>query len=104
MSLTVVGSDLVPFTLFVGLSITGVGVLIQGYLRKSDIAKKVESCKLAYTSYNEILIQLRTYFRGIPCDETVFLTDTKVLDDIVVDLCPTINGMADRYDRLFIHN
>ena len=104
MSLTLVGSALVPFTHFISLSITAVGVLIQGYITKSDIDKKVESCKFAYANYNKILIQLKTYLRGILCDETVFLTDTKVLYDIVADLCPTINGMSDRYDKVFTHN
>ena len=101
IALTVIGSALVPLTHFTSFSITGIGVLIQGYLTKSDIAKKVESCKFAYTSYYKILIQLKTYFRGIPYDEKVFLTDTKVLDDIVVDLCPTINGMSNRYDKIY---
>ena len=97
IALTVIGSVLVPLTHFISLSITGVGVIIQGYITKSDINKHIESCRFAYTSYNKILIQLKTYFNGIPFDETVFLTDTKVLDDIVTDLCPTINGMAEKY-------
>ena len=83
MSLTVVGNALTPFTHFASLSITGVGVIIQGYVIKCDIAKKIESCRFGYTSYNKILIQSRTYFRGIPYEEKVFLTDTKVLNDIV---------------------
>ena len=99
MSLTVAGSALVPFTHFASLSITGVGVIIQGYVTRFDIAKKIDSCRFAYTSYNKILVQLRMYFRGIPYDEKVFLTDTKVLDDIVIDICPTINGMSKKYDR-----
>ena len=65
ISLTVAGSALTPFRHFASLSITGVGVIIQGYVTKSTIAKKIESCRFAYTSYNKILIQLRTYFRGI---------------------------------------
>ena len=89
ISLTVVGIALAPFTHFANLSITGVGVIIQGYVTKSDIAKKIESCRFAYTSYNKILIQLGTYFRGISYDEKVFLTDTKILDGIVTDICPT---------------
>ena len=101
MSLTVVRSALAPFTHFASLSITGVGVVIQGYVTKSDIANKIESCRFAYTNYNEILIQLRMYFRGIPYDEKVFLTHTKILDDIATDICPTINGMSKKYDRMF---
>ena len=105
VSLTVAGSALVPFTHFASLSITGVGVIIQGYVTKSDIAKKIESCRFAYTSYNKILIQLRTHFRGIPYDEKVFLTDTKILDDIVTEVCPTVNGMSKKfYDSLFTDN
>ena len=96
--LTVVGSALAPFTQFSSLSITGVGVIIQGYVTKSDIIKRVESCKFVYTSY-KILIQLKTYFSGIQYDEKVFLKDTKVLDDIVIDICPTINGMSKKFDR-----
>ena len=45
ISLTVVGSALAPFTHFATLSITGVGVIIQGYVTKSDITKKIESCR-----------------------------------------------------------
>ena len=94
----------IALTVIASLSITGDGAVIQGYLPKSDIVKKMESCKFAYMSYNKILIQLKTYFRDILYDEKVFLTYTKVLDDIVVDLCPTINGMSDRYDKVFTHN
>ena len=31
------------------------------------------------------------FLRGVPCDQTSFLTDLKVLDDIVIDQCPTID-------------
>ena len=102
IALTVIGSALVPVTHLTSLSITGVGVIIQSYLTKSDINKYIESCRFAYTSYNKILIQLKTYFNGIPFGEIVFLTDTKVLDDIVTDLCPTINGMPKKYSRTCI--
>ena len=40
---------------------------------------------------------------GLPYDEAVFLLDTKVLDDIITDTCSTINGMSDRYDRIYPH-
>ena len=29
----------------------------------------------------------------------LFLTDTNILDDKVTDLCPTINGMAEKYEN-----
>ena len=104
MSLTVLGSALVPFTNFISLSITGLGVIIQGCITKSNIAKKVESCKFAYASDKKVLIQLKTYLNDVPFDEAFFLSHTKVLDDIITDICPTINGMSKKYDRLFTDN
>ena len=53
MSLTAVGSALTPFTHFASLSITGVGKIRHGYITKSNINKKIESCKFAYTSYKK---------------------------------------------------
>ena len=41
IALTVIGSVLVPLTHFISLSITGVGVIIQGYITKSDINKHI---------------------------------------------------------------
>lgn len=102
ISLTALGSVLTPFTNFASLSITGVGVILQGYITKSNINNKMMNCKFAYTNYNKILKQLNTYMNGLPYEEVVFLSDTKVLDDIVTCTCPTINGMSDRYDRIYL--
>ena len=81
--------------------ITGPGVLIQGYITISDINKKVEMCRFAYTSYYKILTQLKSYLQGLTYDEETFLSDVKVVDDTVIDLCPTINGMSVKYDKKF---
>ena len=40
---------------------------------------------------------------GLPYDEALFLSHTKVLDDIVIDTCPTINGMSDKCDKVYLH-
>lgn len=81
--------------------ISGPGVLIHSYITKSNINSKVEMCKFAYTSYKKILTQLRSYLRGLPYDETVFLSDVKVIDDIIIDLCPPVNGMSGKYDKIY---
>ena len=44
--LSVSGAGLAPLTHFISLSITGVGVIIQSYVTKSNIAKKIESSRL----------------------------------------------------------
>ena len=76
ISLTVIGSTLAPFTNFISLSVTDISVIIKGYVTQSNIDDKTETCIFAYTSYNKIPIQLKSYVNGILYDEKVFLTDT----------------------------
>ena len=81
--------------------ISGPGILIQGYLSKSNIKTKTEMCRYAYTSYQKILTQLKSYLRGMTYDESILLSDLKIIDDIVTDLCPLINGMSKKYDKIY---
>lgn len=82
-------------------AISGPGVLIETYVGTTKLSRKVEMCRFAYTSYNKILIQLRSYLRGLPYDEVVFLTDSKVVEDTVIDLCPPIDKLANKYDKIY---
>ena len=83
-------------------SISGSGVLIQGFLTKSDINKRVNMCRFATTSYQKILIQLKSYLRGIGYNEKELLSDLRILDDIVIDQCPSIEKMSEIYIKKFI--
>ena len=82
--------------------LTGSGIMIQAYLTKSDLNKRVDRCKFAFTSYERTLIQLKSFLRGLPYDESNFLTDLKVLDDIIIDQCPSVDKYFEKYNKLFI--
>ena len=84
-------------------SISGSGVLIQGFLTKSDINKRVNMCRFAYTSYQKILVQLKSYLRGIEYNENELLSDIKIIDDIIISECPSIEKMSEIYSKKFIH-
>ena len=81
--------------------LTGIGIMIQAYLTKSDLNKRVDRCKFAFTSYERVLVQLKSFLRGLPYDESNFLTDLKVLDEITIDLCPSVDKYSDKYDKVF---
>ena len=81
--------------------LAGAGVLIQGYTTRSNLSRRVDETNFAYTSYQKVLTQLRSYLRGLPYDSQTLLSDLKVLDDIVIDLCPPVNGMSIRYDKIY---
>ena len=82
-------------------SLTGSGIMIQTYLTKSDLNKRVDRCKFAFTSYEKVLVQLKSFLRGLPYDECNFLTDLKVLDDIIIDQCPSADKYYDKYNEVF---
>ena len=104
ISLTVIGSVVGAVTLnpIVVACVAGPGVLIQGYLTKSDLYNSLDRCRFACTSYKKILIQLKSFLRGLSYDESIFLSDIKVLDDIVIDQCPSIDKYFDKYNSKFI--
>ena len=83
-------------------SISGSGVLIQAFLTKSDINKRVNMCRFAYTSYQKILVQLKSYLRGIEYNENELLSDIKIIDDIIISECPSIEKMSEIYNNKFI--
>ena len=76
--------------------------MIQAYLTKSDLNRRVDRCRFAFTSYERVLIQLKSFLRGLPYDESNFLTDLKVLDDIVIDQCPSVDKYFNKYNSKFI--
>ena len=82
-------------------SLTGSGIMIQAYLTKSDLNKRVDRCKFAFTSYERVLVQLKSFLRGLLYDESNFLSDLKVIDDIIIDQCPSIEKYFDKYDKVF---
>ena len=81
--------------------ISGPGILIQGYLSESNIKTKTDICRLAYKSYQKILTHLKSCLRGMPYDESILLSDLKLIDDIVTDLCPPINDISKKYDKMY---
>ena len=105
IGLTIVGSVVGGVTLnpIVIACVAGPGVLIQGYLTKSDLDNRVDRCRFAYKTYEKILVQLKSFLRGLPYDISLFLSEIKLLDDIVIDSCPTVDKYFEKYTNKFTH-
>ena len=104
LGLTTAGSvtGIVTLNPFIIGTLAGIGIMIQAYLTKSDLNKRVDRCRFAYTSYEKVLVQLKSFLRGLPYDKNMFLSDVKVIDDIVIDCCPSIDKYFDQYNKTFI--
>ena len=82
-------------------TLAGPGIMIQAFLQKSNLSNRVDRCKFAYTSYKKILVQLKSFLRGLPYDNVIFLSDIKTLDDIIIDSCPTVDKYFEKYTNKF---
>ena len=105
IGLTIVGSVVGVVTLnpIVVACVAGPGVLIQGYLTKSHLDNRVDRCRFAYKTYEKFLVQLKSFLRGLPYDISLFLSEIKLLDDIVIDSCPTVDKYFEKYTNKFTH-
>ena len=105
IGLTIVGSVVGGVTLnpIVIACVAGPGVLIQGYLTKSDLVNRVDRCRFANKTYEKILVQLKSFLGGLPYDISLFLSEIKLLDDIVIDSCPTVDKYFEKYTNKFTH-
>ena len=103
ITLTVVGTITGSVTMnpIVAGVVVGSGVIVQGFLAKSNIIQRVAKCRLAYTSYEKILVQLKSYLRGMEYDMKIFLSDVKIIDEMIIDQCPLVDDLFEKYDKRY---
>ena len=59
-------------------------------------------CKFACTTYEDILTDLRSFLRALEFNDKEFLDYVKVLDDIIIDMCPLSDKFEDKYNKMSI--
>ena len=82
--------------------VNGAGVIIAGITKKKDFKKKIETTKMAYTTYEKVLVELRSALRGDEWNKQEFIDRIKILDEIIIDHCPSsIDNFAKKYKNKF---
>ena len=66
-------------------SISGAGLALKTFSETKDYKKKIEMAKFAYTTYDEVLVGLRTLLRGGTFDKDDFLKEMTLPDETIVD-------------------
>ena len=81
--------------------LTALGVLIKGWIDFKKMGQKVNMSRFAFTSYEKILIELRTFARGVAPDTLdKFLVKQQVVEDVITDFSPPIvDSLLKRYDE-----
>ena len=105
LSLSLMGGGVVSgfITMIPFLSIiSGCGILLEGFLKKKNYTRKIEMCKFAYTSYQKVLNEIRSYLRGEKYDIEKLTLELNWLDDQITDLCPIVDKFKPKYDKIYI--
>ena len=77
-------------------SISGAGLALKTFSESKDYKRKIEMSNFSYTTYEKVLLGLRTSLRGGTFNKDDFLKELTVLDETVVDFTPLV-----KFDRQY---
>ena len=73
--------------------INGVGILLTNFGKVKNYKKKIEMTNIAFTTYEKVLVELRSALRGDEFDKDLFIDKMKVIDEMIIDQTP----LADKF-------
>ena len=83
-------------------SISGAGLVLKTLSDTKNYKRKIEMSKFAFSSYQKILLDLRTALRGGPFDKNDFLKELNILDDTFVDFAPLMTRFEKQNAKKFL--
>ena len=92
------GLTLIPIILGV---INGVGIFLTNFGKIKNYKKKIEMTKIAFTTYEKVLVELQSALRGDEFDKDLFIDKMKVVDAMIIDQTPLPDKYVKQYDRKF---
>ena len=63
-------------------TISGAGVILSTFTGTKKYKRKTEMCKFVYTTHEKLLINLRSYLKGLSFDEGNFFNEIRLIDQI----------------------
>ena len=81
--------------------INGTGVIVAGVGKKNSYKRKIEMTRIAYTTYEKVLIELRAVLRGDEWDKQKFIDRMKLIDDMIVDQSPEPDKFEVKYNNKY---
>ena len=61
---------------------------------------KIEMIKVGFTTYEKVLVELRSALRGDEFDKDLFIDKMKVIDEMIIEQTP----LADKFTKNMIKN
>ena len=81
--------------------VNGAGVIIAGVGKKNNYKRKIEMTRIAFTTYEKVLVELRAALRGDEWNKQEFVDRMKLLDEMIIDQTPIADRFDSRYNKKF---
>ena len=81
--------------------INGAGIIVAGIGKKKNFKRKIEMSKIAFTTYEKVLVELRAALRGDKFNKQEFVDRMKLIDEMIIDQTPIADRFASRYNKKF---
>ena len=81
--------------------INGVGILLTNFGKMKNNKKKIEMTSIAFTTYEKVLVELRSALRGDKFDKELCIDKMKVVDAMIIDQTPLVDKYVKQYDKKY---
>ena len=81
--------------------VNGAGVVVAGIGKKKNYKRKIEMSRIAFTTYEKVLVELRADLRGDKWNKEEFVNRMKLVDEMIIDQTPIADRFTSRYNKKF---
>ena len=81
--------------------VNGAAVMVTRIGKKKNYKRKIEMSKIAFTTYEKVLVELRSALRGDEFNKQEFIDRMKLIDEMIIDQTPIADRFASRYNKKF---
>ena len=76
-------------------------MVLAGIGKKKNYMRKIEMSRIAFTTYEKVLVELRSALRGDEFNKQEFIDRMKLIDEMIIDQTPIADRFAGRYNKKF---
>ena len=81
--------------------INGAGIIVAGIGKKKNLKRKIEMSRIAFTTYEKVLVELRSALLGDEWNKQEFIDRMKLIDEMIIDQTPIADRFATSYNKKF---
>ena len=81
--------------------VNGAGIIVAGVGKKNNYKRKIEMTRIAFTTYENVLVELHAALRGDKWNKEEFVDRMKLIDELIIDQTPIADRLESRYNEKF---